>query len=283
MTGLQGTCKLIGECPTISAINSKCSENTNCLTEEEENLLHSMKDTCRSLNSDEDSRNYHVCCENSTVKLESKNHTSESSLTESLVTKPSILNISSTEDSALEHFPIWCGTALRYQIDVGIDTKMTKHPWLVALMYKNEKNNELEVHCGGSMITSTFALTAAHCLKPKSPDYVRVGEQKISIEENCDFISKLVTVCKPKHLDVVVNEIFVHKDYKNSTMVLSNDIGLIRTSEIIEFNSNQNIKTVPLVLPVCLPSLNDQETKEKIITDEMKTFEVSGWGKSFPL
>lgn len=293
--GLQGTCKHIGECPSINEINLKCGEDTNCLSEEEKNLLHSSKDACNSLNFNENSGDYHVCCDNSTVKLESKDPKSESSQTESPATESTILKISSTEKSIItqttseylskfsEYLPTNCGTGFRYQIDGGNDTKMTKHPWLAALMYKNETNNQLAVECSGSIITERFVLTAAHCLTPKRPEYVRIGEYQFSTELDCtyDSVNKSVTVCNPKHLDLRIDRFLIHKDYVNSEMVLSDDIGLIKTSKIIQFNSDQNNKKLPLVLPVCLPSLNNQqETYEKTIPDEIKTFEVAGWGKT---
>lgn len=159
----------------------------------------------------------------------------------------------------------------------GTDMGMTDHPWLVGLIYKQE-TNELQILCSGSIITDRFVLTAAQwCLfRRQKPDFVRIGEWQISTDEDCAYSSEGKKVCNPKHLDVGVNKFFIHEDYNR--IEKWNDIGLIRTENTILFNLDQNNKMIPLAMPVCLPSIDEENAD---ISDESKKFDVVGWGEKF--
>lgn len=181
--------------------------------------------------------------------------------------------------------PAECGRAPLKFIDKiwgGHDTKITEHPWLVALMYWYKygvENNKLMIQCGGSIITNRFVLTAVPCIKIRQPDFLRFGEYQTSTVDDCELTNGGERICSPRHLDVGVNKVFIHEDFIQNRRMMYNDIGLIKTSVTIMFNSDQNNRNIPLVLPICLPSINDQETKEISIPDDSRTFEIVGWGE----
>ena len=60
-----------------------------------------------------------------------------------------------------------CGTSVRYgRIVNGNASRPGSYPWTVGIQY-GEK-----LYCGGSLITSWFVITAAHCVKAADNCYV---------------------------------------------------------------------------------------------------------------
>jgi len=110
----------------------------------------------------------------------------------------------------------------------GIPTTIEEYPHCVSLRRNNRHI------CGGSIINSRFILTAAHCLaglSVKDPLTVVTGTTKLSSGGDIHRISK----------------IWSHEDYSASALGRppGNDIGLIKLTEDIAFNSRQQ----PIELP----------------------------------
>jgi len=119
-------------------------------------------------------------------------------------------------------------------------------PWQVGLMAKGATRT----FCGGSILSATKILTAAHCYKSPSSIQVIVGEHS------------LVSVADGVRHDV---ESFVnHPQYDRPT--IDNDIAIITLKEPIDLNDKAKA--------VCLP----KSTTDPNLTDG-QLLTVSGWGR----
>uniref|UniRef100_A0A8D2IJ49 Peptidase S1 domain-containing protein n=1 Tax=Varanus komodoensis TaxID=61221 RepID=A0A8D2IJ49_VARKO len=124
-------------------------------------------------------------------------------------------------------------------------------PWQVSI-----RENRLHV-CGGSLVSSQWVVTAAHCFDgPLNPSVYRVhlGEYELP---------------KPAHTMVssAIGQIIVHPYYAGDG--LSADIALVRLVEPVNFSRT--------ILPICLPSTSDPEP----FPVGMSCW-VTGWGNLYP-
>jgi len=128
----------------------------------------------------------------------------------------------------------------------GTEARPNEFPWMVSLRYLEDE----EHYCGGMILTKSWIMTAAHCLRGiTKPDFfVVVGEHDINVTSDV----------RKSH---EVEKFEVHEEFYNPT--LNNDIALIKVTPIIDFSDN--------VSPVCLPKTNDLYVHQKSL--------VAGWGR----
>nr|AAK48894.1 CUB-serine protease [Panulirus argus] len=139
-----------------------------------------------------------------------------------------------------------CGNVNRAtRIVGGQETEVNEYPWQVLLVTR-----DMYVICGGSIISSQWVLTAAHCVDGGNIGYVLVGDHNFASTDDTTT-SRLVEVV----------QIISHPDYDSSTV--DNDMALLRLGEALEFTRE--------VAPVCLPS-NPTEDYAGV------TATVTGWG-----
>ncbi|GLV36042.1 uncharacterized protein CBL_01806 [Carabus blaptoides fortunei] len=137
----------------------------------------------------------------------------------------------------------------------GVPAKLGEFPWVVALGYKNKKNENLpNWHCAGAIITNKHILTAAHCI---SPDLyvVRLGD--LDLYSNEDGATPL---------NVLISSQRRHENFNSE--IRANDIAILTLREEIKFG--------PLIRPICLPTA---ESIQKDYTNE-PTY-VAGWGSTY--
>lgn len=160
-----------------------------------------------------------------------------------------------------------CGPVLSDRIIGGSEAAVMELPWMARLGYRNEFSPELDYNCGGSLISSRYVLTAAHCINENTglvPVSVRLGELDTSQLTDCSFTSG-ERLCAPPVVDVTIERIVKHKNYGENR--LQNDIALLRLVEPVAFTD--------FVRPVCLPVDKDESARE--LTGKKVT--VAGWGR----
>jgi len=143
-----------------------------------------------------------------------------------------------------------CGLAQRgTRIIGGNQTEVNEYPWQVAMYYGGR------FICGGSVISSRWVLSAAHCVtRGTAKNY------KLRLGEHHRWDSDEV-----EHQTMNVKEIISHEKYSGRTY--NNDYALLELEEAIDF------KKYPHIRPVCLPELDDGD-----FSGEMAI--VTGWGST---
>merc|ERR1711963_1112151 len=126
--------------------------------------------------------------------------------------------------------PCQCGVkggAANGRIVGGQETEQHEYPWQVGLVSRNGRTP----WCGGTLISSTHVLTAAHCTDGAAASSIRVilGEHNIA---DSDF----------NRVDVA--EIINHPNYDSRTT--DNDYAILRLSQAVTFTNE--------VSPACLPA-----------------------------
>ncbi|XP_011873132.1 PREDICTED: venom protease-like [Vollenhovia emeryi] len=166
----------------------------------------------------------------------------------------------------LDH--VACGPLATQKIVGGNKTRVFQYPWMALISYTGDiSKTDPDFRCGGTLISSRYILTAAHCVT-ELPDGlqvigVRVGEHDLTTERDCERDKNGREVFCSNYQDFGIDSIQSHPDYTTSRM--QNDIALIRLNVSVNF-SPRNIK------PICLPIGNSRP----INRDNGAV--VTGWG-----
>uniref|UniRef100_A0A1A9UMX8 Peptidase S1 domain-containing protein n=1 Tax=Glossina austeni TaxID=7395 RepID=A0A1A9UMX8_GLOAU len=154
---------------------------------------------------------------------------------------------------------LYCGTFLGRRISFGVPTTLLEYPWSALLVY----NSTERFHCGGTLVTSRYVLTAAHCVTEQFYPLVavRIGEHNISSAKDCAEDLGGGLICSEDPIDAGIEKIIRHKRYSRRTH--KNDIALIRLDQTIAYTRSH--------YPICLP-----EPHEDFSTLRRAT--ITGWG-----
>lgn len=151
-----------------------------------------------------------------------------------------------------------CGTSVHSEgfIIGGTFTNRGDYPWITALVNINTQ----KFFCGGSLITNSHVVTAAHCVSTK-------GTQKILLPTD-------IAVLLGKHnLNLTVEKgaktcyldrIHIHPDWRYHTDDYDADIAILTLQQPVKFSE--------YISPVCWPSRSDN--------DDVFRGTVIGWGMS---
>ncbi|CAG9568533.1 unnamed protein product [Danaus chrysippus] len=174
-----------------------------------------------------------------------------------------LIDKSTRPEPDLEDYSSVCGidSSSGNRITNGNVTAVDQYPWLALLEYSYGF-----LGCGGSLISSRYVLTAAHCLKSLQngkPLYVRLGEYDIT-----SYPTDTVEIDGGGYEVVTVTIIgikarFTHPSYSREQKI--HDIGLIEMEEAVSFSD--------FIKVICLPQMDYMPS-----FNSSTVFYVAGWG-----
>ncbi|XP_055612828.1 transmembrane protease serine 9-like [Uranotaenia lowii] len=145
-------------------------------------------------------------------------------------------------------------------------------PWMAMLLYQDPREKEPQPGCGGAIISTSFVVTAAHCLvgpiieRKGNLKLVRLGEYDINRDPDCMVVGKLKD-CTYGKVDIQPKRIVPHPDYVPTSQHQHNDIGLIQLSQPVEYTD--------FIQPICLP-----DASSSIDSYRGVQLSVCGWGRT---
>ncbi|XP_017076142.1 transmembrane protease serine 9-like [Drosophila eugracilis] len=153
------------------------------------------------------------------------------------------------------------------QVVGGKEALRTDFPWMVLLEFL--KGKYLGTQCAGSVITSQYVVTAAHCLDEDDEDSPgKLQSVILGVHNRSSLIDCQGEACEPGVMKVDVEETLMHPGYVNrKTNYSVHDIALIRLAKKVPYT--------PYIHPVCLPSL---KKVQGWISGHL--FFAAGWGRT---
>lgn len=166
--------------------------------------------------------------------------------------------------------PDECGIQYTDRIIGGERARIDEYPWVVLIQHRR-RTGELKFHCGGSLLTERYVLTAAHCIQNVPSTWtltaVRLGEWDQESEVDCAQ-SYGETICADPVQDIPIEKILLHPNYHAEKTGVKNDIAQLRLARPAQFND--------YVQPICLPL----EQSERSASYDGVRFVVAGWGQT---
>uniref|UniRef100_A0A182NP88 CLIP domain-containing serine protease n=1 Tax=Anopheles dirus TaxID=7168 RepID=A0A182NP88_9DIPT len=159
----------------------------------------------------------------------------------------------------------------------GNDTEIGEFPWLALLRFQ-ARNNRIYANCAGSLISTRYVVTAAHCFpaaqkKGWSVHSVRVAEWNFMNHRGSKDCKQLPDYTEPVcRKDYDVARIALHPDYRVNYAVHMHDIALIELATDVELNQ--------FVAPICLPL--DDGVLEPHGDGDYRDYTAAGWGSTDP-
>lgn len=138
----------------------------------------------------------------------------------------------------------------------GFAAKEGDWPWHAAIYHADDLAQSYK--CGGSLITATAVLTAAHCLYDSSGHTIIAERVIVHLGKLNLALAGLNTQQFQAH------RVIVHENYKPEYLL--DDIGVIRLATVATFT--------PYVKPICLWDVNRSSLNEVVNRNGV----VVGWG-----
>ncbi|XP_054934395.2 chymotrypsin-1-like [Dermacentor andersoni] len=148
--------------------------------------------------------------------------------------------------------PPGCGVArVLGRIVDGKTIARSRMPWIVHLVarYQLKPRSIKQMACGGSILSSRFILTAAHCI-----NFGHRHPVSIVVRYNSTYLEQGPLAS--------VKDIIPHPRFSMATV--TNDIGLVKLTKPLQFDE--------FVKPICLPVTRLQLAHKKAF--------AAGWGKT---
>lgn len=154
---------------------------------------------------------------------------------------------SAPTESAPSPEPSSCGVRTQrklFKIVGGKVSTVEAQPWIAAI-FSRSRSKERVFRCGGSLISSCWVLTAAHCF----PDGAQTKLRRFSVILGKNALNKT-------DLDMEQNfrveEIILHEDFDNNEGNFNNDIALVKLKPRVGRCAEESSS----VKSVCLPPMN---------------------------
>ncbi|XP_023020682.2 trypsin-1 [Leptinotarsa decemlineata] len=127
----------------------------------------------------------------------------------------------------------------------GRPTGINRYPWIARIVYDGH------YHCGASLLTKEYVLTAAHCVRRLKKSKIRVvlGDHDVSTTAEIPAMMRAVT------------SVIRHRNFDQDTY--NHDIALLKLRKPVEFTKQ--------IRPICLP---------KTLDPSGRTGTVVGWGRT---
>nr|XP_040219493.2 CLIP domain-containing serine protease 14D-like [Anopheles coluzzii] len=262
--GEPGTCVLVRECPFARALLMKQKHSNNDIR-----YLEAIR--CGMLET-----KALVCCNapNITTDSSSSSGSIDGLLVDGETIDGLVENRFSTPEEKRGLLPGVCGVDTYRGPIRGELAQLFHFPWNVLIQHRT-KDGEHRFHCGGSLISDRYVLTAARCIMGIKKTWtivsVRVGEWNLQTDPDCDDSTAGVTECASPVEDIPIEKITVPSNYTGTgSPAVKQDIALLRLARRVEFSES--------VAPICLP-LNTSNWVG-YSTEQDGSFYESGWGKT---
>jgi len=166
--------------------------------------------------------------------------------------------------TACSAWTITASAAISTRIVGGKPSLANQWPWMVALV-KNGNNNYQGQFCGGSLISPTWVVTAAHCLRDAQEKAVKPG--------NIRVVSHLLDLKSDIGKNFAVKRIFSHPKFNTETV--NNDIALLQLQSPVT-----DVPALPLVSGSALwvnataaiigwGALSDQDSRHSVYPNQL--------------
>ncbi|CRL05275.1 CLUMA_CG018249, isoform A [Clunio marinus] len=155
--------------------------------------------------------------------------------------------ISNDATNTLKSCECECGQSKQeIRIVGGRPTGINQFPWVARLVYDGQ------FHCGGSLLTADYVLTAAHCVRRLKRSKIRVilGDHDQFVTSETEAIQRAVSA------------VIRHRNFDQNTY--NHDIALLRLRKPVSFSKG--------IQPICLP--------REGIDPSGKLGTVVGWGRT---
>ncbi|KAH8347355.1 hypothetical protein KR059_009611, partial [Drosophila kikkawai] len=145
-----------------------------------------------------------------------------------------------------------CGISVESRLLGGSQATAGQYPWLARIAYRNRTSSRISFRCSGSLISSNYIVTAAHCVVNLVSD-LELSHVRLGGEDGSNVLA--------------ISQVMVHPNYDQPRY--ANDIALLRLN-------NTGGKSIT---PICLP-LNSSTTLGNRLIGQ--TGVAAGWSTTNP-